>query len=113
MSHEFSFGQTRPGPRELVACTPSGASVERMPTVEAHLSDCADCRQELEWLRPVIDSFVAWPTDLLRPSDRCGSVLHDASQRDGLLNRYAAPHDGGTRMGRSRPRNFLQAARDR
>ena len=39
-----------------------------MAVVEAHISACADCRQELETLRPIIDSFVAWPTDVLRPS---------------------------------------------
>jgi hypothetical protein len=35
--------------------------------VEAHLSSCSYCRQELETLRPVADSFVFWPTDVLRP----------------------------------------------
>jgi anti-sigma factor ChrR (cupin superfamily) len=37
--------------------------------VEAHLSSCAQCRRELETLRPLIDSFVAWPTDVLRPAE--------------------------------------------
>jgi anti-sigma factor ChrR (cupin superfamily) len=36
--------------------------------VEAHLSSCSQCRQELEMLRPIIDSFAAWPTDVLRPA---------------------------------------------
>jgi anti-sigma factor ChrR (cupin superfamily) len=36
--------------------------------MEAHLAACSDCRQEMETLRPIIDSFVSWPTDLLRPS---------------------------------------------
>jgi anti-sigma factor ChrR (cupin superfamily) len=36
--------------------------------VEAHITACPDCRQELERLRPIIDSFVTWPTNLLRPS---------------------------------------------
>ena len=36
--------------------------------VEAHISVCVDCRQELETLRPIIASFVSWPTDVLRPS---------------------------------------------
>jgi anti-sigma factor ChrR (cupin superfamily) len=40
----------------------------QMAVVEAHLSACADCRQEMETLRPIIDSFVFWPTDVLRPS---------------------------------------------
>jgi len=39
-----------------------------VPVVEAHISACADCRQEMETLRPIIDSFVSWPTDVLRPS---------------------------------------------
>ena len=36
--------------------------------VGAHIAGCAECRQEMETLRPIIDSFVAWPTDVLRPS---------------------------------------------
>ena len=36
--------------------------------VEAQISACADCRREREALRPVVDSFVSWPTDVLRPS---------------------------------------------
>jgi anti-sigma factor ChrR (cupin superfamily) len=39
-----------------------------VPVVEARLSACADCRQEMETLGPIIDSFVSWPTDVLRPS---------------------------------------------
>jgi anti-sigma factor ChrR (cupin superfamily) len=35
---------------------------------EAHIVACADCRRELESLRPVVDRFVAWPTDVLRPA---------------------------------------------
>ena len=35
--------------------------------MEAHLTECADCRQEMHKLRPVVESFVAWPTDVLRP----------------------------------------------
>jgi anti-sigma factor ChrR (cupin superfamily) len=33
----------------------------------AHLLSCPVCRRELENLRPVIDSFVSWPADILRP----------------------------------------------
>jgi anti-sigma factor ChrR (cupin superfamily) len=39
-----------------------------MRAVEAHLSSCSQCRQELETLRPIIDAFVSWPTDVLRPA---------------------------------------------
>src|SRR5690242_17360471 len=36
---------------------------------EAHIASCPDCRRELESLRPVVDRFVAWPTDVLRPTN--------------------------------------------
>jgi hypothetical protein len=37
-------------------------------SVEVHLPGCAECRQELEALRPVVDSLAHWPIDVLRPS---------------------------------------------
>ncbi len=49
--------------------------------VEAHIASCAQCRQELETLRPVADSFVFWPTDVLRPP---------ASLQERLARRIAA-----------------------
>ncbi len=36
--------------------------------LEAHIASCALCQQELETLRPVADSFVGWPTNILRPA---------------------------------------------
>lgn len=41
--------------------------VSEVPSVETHISSCADCRQKIEALRPTISSFVFWPTDVLRP----------------------------------------------
>jgi anti-sigma factor ChrR (cupin superfamily) len=35
---------------------------------EAHMASCPDCQRELESLQPVVDRFVAWPTDVLRPT---------------------------------------------
>ena len=35
---------------------------------EAHIAGCPDCQRDLQTLRPVIDSFVAWPNDVLRPT---------------------------------------------
>jgi anti-sigma factor ChrR (cupin superfamily) len=35
--------------------------------VEAHVMSCTQCAQELDALRAVIDTFAAWPTDLLKP----------------------------------------------
>ena len=48
---------------------------------EAQISACAQCGDELESLRPVIDTFAAWPTDVLRPS---------ASLWDRVADRIAA-----------------------
>jgi hypothetical protein len=33
----------------------------------AHLESCAQCRDELEALRPVADTMAFWPTNVLRP----------------------------------------------
>ena len=38
-----------------------------LPTVEAQIAACVECREELRALQPVIGSFVSWPTDVLRP----------------------------------------------
>src|SRR5437763_14929553 len=35
---------------------------------EAHIASCPNCRRELASLRPVVDRFVSWPTDVLRPA---------------------------------------------
>jgi anti-sigma factor ChrR (cupin superfamily) len=37
--------------------------------VEAQLSSCQECRQEIETLRPIVRSFVGWSTDVLRPAE--------------------------------------------
>ena len=49
--------------------------------VEAHIASCSHCRQELETLRPVAESFVLWPTNVLRPS---------ASLQERIARRIAA-----------------------
>ena len=35
---------------------------------EAHIASCPECQRELEDLRPVLDRFVSWPADVLRPT---------------------------------------------
>lgn len=52
---------------------------------EAHLASCEDCRRELEATRPVVDSLVAWPADVLRPS---------SSLQTRLAHRIAADRGG-------------------
>ena len=39
-----------------------------LAAAEAHIASCPDCRRELESLRPVVDRFVAWPANVLRPT---------------------------------------------
>ncbi len=36
--------------------------------VEAHIAACPDCRHEIESVRPVVEQFVSWPADVLRPT---------------------------------------------
>jgi anti-sigma factor ChrR (cupin superfamily) len=47
----------------------------------AHLATCAKCRTELDTLRPVIASFVGWPSDVMRPST---SLWDRLSERIGV-----------------------------
>jgi anti-sigma factor ChrR (cupin superfamily) len=35
---------------------------------EAHIASCSECQLEVKSLRMVVDQFVAWPTDVLRPT---------------------------------------------
>ena len=42
---------------------------EEIASVEAQISSCRDCQQEIETLRPIVRSFVGWPTDVLRPAE--------------------------------------------
>jgi anti-sigma factor ChrR (cupin superfamily) len=42
---------------------------------EAHIATCPDCQQEVESLRVVVNRFVSWPTDVLRPTTSLQSRL--------------------------------------
>ena len=37
-------------------------SEDEMAQVESHLTECEQCRYELETLQPIVASFVSWPT---------------------------------------------------
>jgi anti-sigma factor RsiW len=63
---------SHPNPCEQSEVTCAYAAQALAPTeigaAEAHIASCPDCQRELESLRPVVDRFVSWPTDVLRPS---------------------------------------------
>jgi len=42
-------------------------SASEITVFENHLSACTECQREIQTLRPIIDSLVLWPTDVLRP----------------------------------------------
>jgi anti-sigma factor ChrR (cupin superfamily) len=68
---------------------------DEIPAVEAHISACADCRQELETLRPIVDSFVSWPTDMLRPStslwERIANRIAGETGKDPIVPPFQRP----------------------
>jgi anti-sigma factor ChrR (cupin superfamily) len=48
-----------------------------VPAIQAHITLCADCHRELESLRSVVNRFVSWPADVLRPT----TALHERLAR--------------------------------
>ena len=54
-----------------------------------HLAICAICRGELDALRPVMASFMGWPSDVLRPSASLWDRLSERIGSEQPLN--AAP----------------------
>lgn len=65
-----------------------------VPAVEAHIALCSECQREMESLRPVVDSFVSWPTDVLRPSASLWDRLaHRIAEETGGEPVLAAPEN--------------------
>ncbi|HEY7296578.1 MAG TPA: cupin domain-containing protein [Xanthobacteraceae bacterium] len=56
---------------------------------EAHIASCPDCQGELESLGPVVNRFVFWPTDVLRPpttlQDRLALRIAEEAGKEALL----------------------------
>ena len=42
-------------------------AADELASAQVHIASCARCQRELEGLRAVVDSFVSWPADVLRP----------------------------------------------
>ena len=54
--------------RATCAYAAQALAASEVAAAEAHLAACLECRSERESLRAVVDRFVAWPTDILRPT---------------------------------------------
>src|ERR1044072_2804801 len=50
-------------------------AASEVAAAEAHIAACPDCQRELEGIRPVVNRFVSWPTDVLRPTPSLQSRL--------------------------------------
>jgi quercetin dioxygenase-like cupin family protein len=62
-----------------------------MASVEAQISSCEDCRQEIETLRPIVRSFVGWPTDVLRPAESLWGRLAKRIASEGGTSPFTPP----------------------
>jgi|SRR5215469_10693669 len=68
--------QNRCAQAELLAVYALHAlSSEEACQLEAHIEVCAECQRDLRSLRPVVDCFIDWPTEVLRPSESLWSRL--------------------------------------
>jgi anti-sigma factor ChrR (cupin superfamily) len=81
---------------ELVFLHALGAlPAAEIPALEAHLSACAECRQELQTLRPIVGAFVSWPADVLRPADTLwGRLARRIGAETGRAPVLPPPHRG-------------------
>jgi quercetin dioxygenase-like cupin family protein len=64
MIPEDRCGQSEVTCAYAVRALPAG----EIAAAEAHIADCPDCQNELKSLSPVVERFVSWPTDVLRPT---------------------------------------------
>ncbi len=90
-----------------VTCTYAAQmlAASELAAAEAHIALCPDCQRELESLRPVVNRFVCWPTDVLRPT----TSLHERlalriSEETGTLP-VLPPVRRWSRMGTGRARD--------
>jgi quercetin dioxygenase-like cupin family protein len=68
---------------------------DEVAAADAQIAACADCRHELERLRPIVGTFAAWPTDVLRPStplwERLAERIGDGTSRPAVAPAPEAP----------------------
>ena len=61
--------------------------------LEAHLSACAECRQEMEALRPIVGASSPGPPMCCGRRNLCGAALRSESQRRPSKRRYCYRHN--------------------
>jgi quercetin dioxygenase-like cupin family protein len=74
----------------LVQALPSADAAR----LEEHMAGCAACRDELEALRPVVDAFMSWPVDVLRPPQPLWGRLADRIANETGRPAVAPPETG-------------------
>jgi anti-sigma factor ChrR (cupin superfamily) len=80
-SHSPDAGPSSPSPdrcgQSEITCAYAAQALAaaEIAAAETHLAACPECRRELAGLRPLIDWFVAWPADVLRPTASLGARL--------------------------------------
>lgn len=64
---------------------------EEVPAIETHIAGCGPCRAEFDALRALVDSLVALPNDVLRPSATLQARLSQRIAQDGGADPLAPP----------------------
>jgi anti-sigma factor ChrR (cupin superfamily) len=57
-------------------------AVEQMAAMDAHVATCAECQAELQAIGPIVETFEAWPTDVLTPSNSLWNRLAERIASD-------------------------------
>ena len=60
-------------------------------SLEKHIHECQECGAELDTLRPVIDTFVDWPAEILRPPTPLWDRLSERIAADTGCERSSVP----------------------
>jgi anti-sigma factor ChrR (cupin superfamily) len=71
---------------QLSAYVTQALPPDEAAAMEAHIASCPQCRQDLETLRAVVDSFACWPTDVLRPPVSLRERLVQRIAENGIID---------------------------